>query len=157
MENNYQIRTFKEEDLRHGLNLAWNVFLEFVASDYTYNGVESFKNFIDYDSMLELYKNQTMNFWGCFDGDEIIGVMATRNKNHIALLFVNKNYHKQAIAANLFTTLTTYLKDFASVKKITVNASPYAINFYLKLGFSRLSDEQIVDGMRFTPMEFFIN
>ncbi|WP_315167875.1 GNAT family N-acetyltransferase [Metaclostridioides mangenotii] len=157
MRNNYQIRTFKEEDLKYGLDLAWNVFLEFVAPDYTYEGVDNFKQFIDYNSMLELYKNKTMDFWGCFDGDEIVGVMATRNTNHIALLFVNKSYHNQSIAADLFSKLTIYLKDFALVNRITVNASPYAINFYHKLGFLDLDNETNSNGMIFTPMEYFIN
>ena len=36
--------------------------------------------------------------------------------------------------------------------RITVNASPYGIPFYHKLGFSDIDREQVVGGMTITPM-----
>jgi predicted GNAT family N-acyltransferase len=35
---------------------------------------------------------------------------------------------------------------------VTVNSSPYAVEFYHKMGFVNLSDEIEKDGIRFTPM-----
>ena len=37
--------------------------------------------------------------------------------------------------------------------KITVNSSPYAVPIYHKLGFTDTDTEQVVNGLRFTPME----
>ncbi|MCI8326035.1 MAG: GNAT family N-acetyltransferase, partial [Clostridia bacterium] len=42
------------------------------------------------------------------------------------------------------------------VKEITLNSSPYGKNFYLHLGFVPLSEEQEIDGIRFTPMKYAI-
>ena len=38
------------------------------------------------------------------------------------------------------------------IRAITVNASPYAVGFYEKNGFTVLDKEQEADGIRFTPM-----
>ena len=38
-------------------------------------------------------------------------------------------------------------------KTITLNSSPYGKPFYLFLGFIPTDDEQIVNGIRFTPMK----
>jgi predicted GNAT family N-acyltransferase len=35
----------------------------------------------------------------------------------------------------------------------TVNSSPYAVEFYEKRGFEKVSEEQLKDGIRFTPMK----
>ncbi len=37
-------------------------------------------------------------------------------------------------------------------EQITVNASPYAVPVYEKLGFQAVDDEQLTDGIRYTPM-----
>ena len=36
---------------------------------------------------------------------------------------------------------------------MTVNSSPYAVPIYHKLGFKDTGSEQVVNGLRFTPME----
>lgn len=38
--------------------------------------------------------------------------------------------------------------------KLTVNSSPYAVPVYYKLGFCDVDKEQVVNGLRFTPMEY---
>ena len=37
-------------------------------------------------------------------------------------------------------------------QKFTVNSSPYAVKIYEHLGFQATDTEQLVDGLRFTPM-----
>ncbi|ENY8640112.1 TPA: GNAT family N-acetyltransferase [Clostridioides difficile] len=43
-----------------------------------------------------------------------------------------------------------------NLTEITVNSSPYAVEVYHKLGFKDTAVEQIVDGIRFTPMKLLI-
>ena len=38
--------------------------------------------------------------------------------------------------------------------KITVNSSSYAVKFYESLGFSKTSEEQETDGLKYTPMHY---
>ncbi|WP_460645598.1 GNAT family N-acetyltransferase [Lacrimispora brassicae] len=37
---------------------------------------------------------------------------------------------------------------------MTVNSSPYAVEIYHKLGFVDTDTEQLVNGIRFIPMEY---
>lgn len=142
--------------LQEALSLVWEVFSEFEAPDYSPYGIQSFKDFISYDSILELYENKQMKFWGTFKGQELVGLIATRGFHHISLLFVKKSYHRQGIAKNLFQTVRHILEQTPDIDSITVNASPYAVVVYKQLGFFALSSEQVIDGIRFTPMKYII-
>ncbi|MPN64058.1 hypothetical protein SDC9_211829 [bioreactor metagenome] len=90
--------------------------------------------------------------WGCFDGEKVVGVIAARPPCHIALLFVDKAYHRQGIARCLFNTLKDHFEADSQHAEITVNSSPYAVEVYHRLGFVDTDTEQIVNGLRFIPM-----
>ena len=88
--------------------------------------------------------------YGAFKGDKLVGVIASRSEGtHVALFFVDGIFHRQGIGTKLFQTVR---KDCHSVK-MTVNSSPYAVPIYHKLGFVDVDKEQVVNGLRFTPME----
>jgi len=127
------------------LSFVWNVFLEFEAPDYSEKGVKEFhKSICDEDYL------QQLRIYGAFFEDKMVGVIATRDANsHIALFFVDGNYHRQGIGRNLFEVA----KSNCNSDKMTVNSSPYAVPIYAKLGFRQTDTEQIVNGIRFTPME----
>ncbi|WP_136351751.1 GNAT family N-acetyltransferase [Metabacillus sediminilitoris] len=57
--------------------------------------------FISYKSMMEKVEEEELHFWGCMTNDELIGVIAIKGMNHICLLFVKKEYHRQGIARRL--------------------------------------------------------
>ena len=83
----------------------------------------------------------------------MVGVIATRKADsHIALFFVDGKYQKQGIGRKLFETV----KLNCNSEKMTVNASPYAVPIYTRLDFHQTEDEQIVSGIRFTPMEILL-
>lgn len=50
--------------------------------------------------------------------------------------------------------LWDFLRENSLSKIITVNSSPYAVPVYHKLGFVDTDTEQLLDGMRYTPMQF---
>ena len=98
-----------------------------------------------------------MYFYGCFVDDTIVGMIAVRDFIHISLLFVDKHYHKQGIAKHLFNDTIDYCKlHNPSLKNITVNSSPYAVEVYHRLGFVDTSSAQTVDGITYTPMKIVI-
>ena len=156
MEKSFQLeyREIKQEELPETLNLVRKVFDEFEAPYYSEEGIASFYKFIDINNMSEQYSNGSLYFYGCFVNDIIVGMIAIKDFIHISLLFVDKQYHKQGIARSLFNNIIQICKEKnPSLKTITVNSSPYAVEFYHKLGFSNVSSEQVVDGIKFTPME----
>ena len=149
-----QYRKIKQEELPETLALVRKVFDEFEAPYYSEEGVTSFYKFIDLNNMSEQYSSGSLYFYGCFVNDIIVGMIAVKDFVHISLLFVDKQYHKQGIAKKLFNAvLKTCQEKNPSLKTITVNSSPYAVDVYHKFGFSDVSSEQVMDGIRFTPME----
>ena len=87
----------------------------------------------------------------------IVGVIEVRNSNHISLFFVKKEYQNQGVGKKLHELAIEKCKTLKpDVNVIDVHSSPYAVPIYEKLGFVKVSDEQVVNGMRFTPMTMII-
>ncbi len=130
------------------LQLIWEVFLEFEAPDYSEEGVKTFENFLKNE--LIIYE---LDFYGAFIDNELVGVIAMRNQTHITMLFTKKEFHRKGIAKALFNNILEITEN--SEKKVfTVNSSPYAVEFYHKLGFKNIDEQSTIDGIIFTPMKF---
>ena len=79
------------------------------------------------------------------------------SKTHINLVFTKKEYHRRGIARSIFNyLLNDLLNENPFLEKITLNSSPYGLPFYLAIGFIPLSEEQEINGIRFTPMKYVI-
>ncbi len=138
------IREIKKEEMKEALKLVWEVFLEFESPDYTEEGINEFKKSIDDKEWVK-----ERDFYGYFDdNNKILGVIATKNLNHIALFFVDGKYHRQGIGKKLYEKV----KDLNKDNFFTVNSSPYAHEIYKKLGFIDTDKEQCIKGLRFFPM-----
>lgn len=140
-----ETRELAENEYSAALELAWNVFCEYEAPDYSQQGVESFNTAIhdlEYIAQLRIY--------GAYEGNNLVGVLATRNAGtHIALFFVKGCFHRKSVGKRLFSHACT---DNTS-GKLTVNSSPYAVDVYKHLGFHAIESELTTDGIRYTPME----
>lgn len=145
-----------EKNIKEALDLIWSVFQEFEAPIYSKEGIEEFKRFIEYDSIIEKFDKGELHFWGYMANGRLKGVIATRDINHICMLFVNKKYHKQGIARSLFDSVKYECTSQHNINKITVNSSPYALEVYHHLGFFDTDTEQVVNGIRFTPMSYLL-
>lgn len=134
------IKQLNNNEIENALSLAWKVFMEYEAPDYTQEGIDEFYKSIHDEKFLSM-----LSLYGAFSDDELIGVIATRsNGKHIALFFVDGKYHRQGIGKQLLKAVQT--------SKMTVNSSPYAVSIYRKLGFESTDTERVVNGLRFTPM-----
>ena len=71
-------------------------------------------------------------------------------------MFVDKDYHRQGIARQLFDTVISELTINPDNKEITVNSSPYAVVVYKHLGFIKTAEQQEKNGMLFVPMKYYI-
>ena len=140
------IKKIDKTALNEALSLVWRVFQEYEAPDYTQQGIDEFYNSIHDESFLS-----KLSMFGAFVNEELVGVIATRNNGtHIALLFVDGNYHRQDIGRKLFQKVL----EQSTASRVTVNSSPFAVHVYRKLGFIDTDKEQTVNGLRFTPMAY---
>ncbi len=139
-----EIRELAKEEYSAALDLAWEVFGVFEAPDYAPQGTQAFYASIhDPDFLAQL------RIYGAFDGDALIGILATRSGGtHIALFFVRGAYHRQGVGRQLFLRACGE----NPTGQMTVNSSPYAVEVYRRLGFCETDAEQTTDGIRYTPM-----
>lgn len=152
----YEIRFAYKEEWQKVIALAWKTFLKFEALDYSKEGVESFNNFITDQTLYKMFVSGAYQLMVALDNSTIIGLISVRNINHVSLLFVEESFHKKGIGTNLVKELCSYLFREECITRITVNSSPFAVGFYHKLGFKDMDKELTADGIRYTPMEFFI-
>lgn len=144
-----EIRKITMEKLPEAMAMVWEVFCEFEAPDYSQEGIDEFKKFID-----EQLAHMTRMIYGAYENEELRGVIATRNEgSHIALFFVKKEYHGRGIGKELFRHIIPFCESDA----ITVNSSPYAVKIYRKLGFFDVDAEQLTNGLRYIPMKYSIS
>lgn len=131
-------------------NLAERVFRRFDAPDYSKSGINGVVRFIYYDLPQKLHDG-TMTVYGCFENGELLGMCALDNFEHISLLFVDGSYHKRGIGSALIKQ-ACFAARLHGNEHITVNAAPFAVGFYHKVGFVDLGEPRFENDIVFTPM-----
>lgn len=153
------IRKVTGQEVQRAMALALEVFMQFEAPDYGPAGVETFKrDIVENTDYLEKAKCGICPIYGAFDGDAIVALMGMRSdRKHINLVFTKKEYHRKGIATALFHyLLTDVLREDPALGELTLNSSPYGLPFYLHMGFVPVSQEQQINGIRFTPMKYAV-
>ena len=139
------IRQLKKSEYDNAMVLSLNVFTECGTADFDINGLETFKSFIHNKELMN-----ELTIFGAFDNGMLIGIIGTKNKGtHISLFFIHPKFHRRGIGEKLFNSV--YVNQMGT--QITVNSSSYAVKFYESLGFSKITDEQETDGLKYTPMK----
>ena len=157
---NIVIRRIAGYEVESAIELALEVFMEFEAPDYGPEGVENFKkDIVENPEYLEGARQGLCPIYGAFDGEKLVALMGMRSsKTHINLVFTKKEYHRKGIARAIFNyLLRDVLKENPALEALTLNSSPYGLPFYLRIGFVPQSEEQTINGIRFTPMKYIIN
>ena len=140
------IRQLTKQEIINALPLVWKVFNEYEAVNYPDSGTQAFYHAIHDEGFIA-----RLSAYGAFDGDSLIGILASRNEgSHIALFFVDGAYHGQGIGRSLWNA---FLSD-SDQNEITVNSSLYAVGIYEKLGFIKTAEPQEDSGSRFIPMVY---
>lgn len=154
------IKKIEKADLNEAVDLANQVFYEFIADGYSEEGRQTFTNYLDYklEEMAEDIETGHKKLWGFYEDNRIVGVIGTRDEFHISLMFVNKNYHQRGIARALFDTVIADLKRQQNGQSfdMTVNSSPYAVAVYRRFGFEATAAEQDNKGIIFVPMKLTV-
>ena len=156
---NFIIRKIFSNEVEEAMELALEVFMQFEAPDYDDAGVDTFKrDIVENPTFIDNAKNGLCPIYAAFDGDKMVALIGMRSsKTHINLVFTKKEYHRKGIATAIFKfLLNDLLNENPSLNELTLNSSPYGLPFYISLGFIPLSEEQEINGIRFTPMKYII-
>jgi GNAT superfamily N-acetyltransferase len=135
--------------IEDALPLVWDVFCKYEAVNYPVQGEKAFWDAIHSEEYL-----QTLHGYGAYEGERLIGVIATRDEGrHIALFFVDGEYHRSGIGRRLWQAV---LEDNIS-EAITVNSSIYAKEVYEHLGFEQTDTVRESDGIKYVPMKYIVS
>lgn len=151
-ELSYEIRFVTRDEWEEAMGLAWKTFLEFEGDVYPPEGVRSFEDFITDSVLKRMFIMGSYQMMAAFLNGKMVGMISLRNETHISLLFVDGYYHRRGIGRALINALSDYVKAEVGENKLTVNASPYGVEFYHRLGFQDIGPEKKQDGIIFTPM-----
>lgn len=120
--------------------------MECGVADFDDNGLNTFKNFIFNDELMN-----ELTIFGAYENDTLIGVIGTKNQGtHISIYFIDPIFHRKGVGKKLFEA--AYKNQ--TVTKITVNSSSYAVRFYESLGFFKIAEQQEINGLRYVPMKY---
>ena len=152
----FQIRKAENEEWEVAMELAFRIFLKFEAKEYGPEGIRNFAEFVTDETLKKLFLQGKYLLFVAIKDDKIIGLISLRSGNHISLLFVDNEYHKKGVGKALVKYLQDYLLSHTGYIKMTVNAAPYGVPFYHKVGFKDTGIETRKDGIIYTPMEFYL-
>jgi len=138
-------------DWEPAMELAWKTFLRFEAGDYSKEGTDNFLNFISDEKLFKMFLEGSYVLYVAKENEKIVGLVSLRAGNHISLLFVDETYHRQGIGRELLISIQKSIKS-DGVVKMTVNAAPFAIGFYERVGFMKVGSMLETDGIIYQPM-----
>ena len=145
-------RPLNAKDILEVSELVARVFNEFVASENSSEGVHEFYRYIQPSAFRA---RAQINYVGLISlvQDKIVGVIEMQNYSHISLLFVAPEFQRRGIAKELLhQALQICRASKSTLLDITVDSSSYAVPIYEKLGFCRVGERQVQNGIGFFPM-----
>ena len=153
--NNIVIAPARKDEWESAMEVAWRTFLKFEAPEYTKSGTEHFLEFISGEQLYKMFLCGEYKLMVARDGERVIGVASLRAGGHVSLLFVDERYHGQGIGRKLVSALQSNYLAGGSIQ-LTVNAAPYAVGCYEKLGFIKTDDMKTADGITYLPMRCMV-
>ncbi|MDF1878191.1 GNAT family N-acetyltransferase [Sulfurimonas sp. SAG-AH-194-C20] len=137
------IREAKYEDLEAISLLMHEVFELKMRAFYSIEAQNAFLNQISLSSLQESYKAKNI----FYINENISAVLEFETYSHIAFLFSREENRGNAKA------LCEYAFTHKKSEALTVCAFENAINYYEKIGFKKVSNEIVLEGINFTIME----
>lgn len=154
MDNNIIYREIESGQEEAVCRLVLECFDEFVAPGYSQEGITEFKKYVNSAALTNRLHDSESFVMLALNGEQPVGIIEIRSFNHVSLLFVKKDFHNKGIARELLNlALEKCIYFNPQLEFVDVNSSPYAVGIYEKLGFIKTGPEQVINGIRFTPMK----
>lgn len=152
MKGPFEYRLMKRGEETEVCDLALRVFEEFVAPQFSKEGVQEFCNYADPHLLL------LRSRWDHFvllaaTQKEIAGMIEVKDDGHVTLFFVEGEFQGAGVGGELLRrALEICRRRNQKLSNATVNSSPNAVGIYERLEFHRAGPEQAEDHIRFVPM-----
>ena len=150
----------EEEDMHL---LVKKAFDEFIAPDYSQEGIDTFYGFIHPDLISDRIKSGGSFVLSARNAGRIIGIIeisdsAMGDVFRIRLFDVAKDFHGIGVGRKLVNRGIEKCRMInPAMKTLTVNSSPFAVKIYQRLGFVETEGRQMKNGIIYYPMQKDIN
>ncbi len=148
----YEIRWAYLREWDDVMIFVWNVFMQSHGKGCADEGRDSFYRFIADPELRNEFLRGEYPVLVARREEVITGVAAIRYRNHLSLLFVDRDYQRQGIGKALVTAVAQYVME-SGERYMSVRAVSDAVNFYRKMGFHGVGPEEEFAGIRMTDME----
>ena len=115
-------------------------------------GWEPFFHSISRTGIEERMAQPEYCFFVAVQDEEVAGVIATRDDQHITFFFVQQLCHGKGVGRQLWTKMRTQALERGYAGPFFVNADPRAVPFYERLGFIVSGDPTLSLGIPCIPM-----
>ncbi len=121
--------------------------------EFTNGGWILFQRLLSVKTQIGLLKNKAFNYRVAVIHNNIVGVLASKNASHLFHFFIHPDWQCQGVGSKLWKSYLQKRSAIKGINSVTVNASDFAMEFYLKIGFTIQQPREIKNGMCFTAME----
>ena len=115
------VRFAYHSDWDGAMKLAWDTFVKFNAPNYSDEGIENFKKFVNDDMLRKMFIAGHYQLFVAVEDDKYVGMLSLREKKHISLLFVDGDYHGNGIGSALIKYVSKYVLEEEGIDNLTVN------------------------------------
>ena len=152
MSDHVRIRFMTEGEEHEVCALVARVFDEYVAGDFSTEGVEEFYRYAEAGAMAERSRKGDKVLLAEEDG-QILGMLEIKRPDHIAMLFVD-DPGRGLGRALVERALQLCREETDGLEKVGVHASLYAVPIYRNIGFEAEGPKRTENGITYVPMVF---
>ena len=147
--------TFREldpSDAPAASALSLESFERFVAPDWSPSASDEYRSLIASEVLTQKIEASSYTL-GAFNGQRLVGFLLMPRTTLIQIFFIDPDWVRQGVGRRIWQHARSHIEThFPDAKTIELNSSPYARDFYRRLGFVPISAEYQSSGFRATRM-----
>ena len=142
----------------HAISTLISSVVHYFTLDPQGIGAEDFFETIRPSSIAEYIADSNVLYFTAFIDNELAGVVAIRDNEHLLHLFVAHKFQQQGIAKELWTfAMEAAIRAGNKSGFFTVNSTEYAVPVYERFGFKATGQRVEANGIAFVPMKLTID
>jgi GNAT superfamily N-acetyltransferase len=117
-------------------------------------GAEPFLETISESAIESYIRASNFHYLAGFVDENLAGVVAVRDNNHLYHLFVSPPCQGRGLARELWNAAMEHALQQGNPGEFTVNSTPYAVAVYAAFGFEPAGPKVETKGIAFVPMKY---
>lgn len=148
---NIIVKHAETKDWDAAIAVAWRTFQQVASQVSGEEAMDIFREGLTSTQLYIEFLQGRFPLFCAYHDKKIVGMLALKDRSHISLLFVKKEFQRMGIGTKLLEKCRTYCSQ-QGVSDLTVNAIATGIPFYVSNGFTAFAEEKSENGLRYTPM-----